>query len=86
MRFGSVRQAFGKRLIDQPVIRLKFADCFARVEAAQALLENITYQVNAARLPRKQSQRRADVQHDLQRAVGPAGRADRLAEGSSDEQ
>jgi alkylation response protein AidB-like acyl-CoA dehydrogenase len=41
--WANVRQAFGKRLIDQPSIRQDFAKMFADVEAAQAWLEQISY-------------------------------------------
>lgn len=41
----SQRKAFGKPLSSQAVIRSKIAGMIARTEAAQAWLENITYQM-----------------------------------------
>lgn len=40
------RKVFGKPLIAQPVIRHKLAQMFAKCEATQSWLENITYQMN----------------------------------------
>eukprot|EP00971_Amphidinium_carterae_P161428 3200952-Amphidinium_carterae.1 len=39
------RKAFGKRLIDQPVVRQKIAHSIAELEAVQNWYENITYQM-----------------------------------------
>ncbi|GAN04906.1 acyl-CoA dehydrogenase-like protein [Mucor ambiguus] len=39
------RKVFGKRLIDQPVIRNKLASMVAQLEAVESWLENITYQM-----------------------------------------
>mmetsp|Transcript_19679 Transcript_19679/g.47733 ORF Transcript_19679/g.47733 Transcript_19679/m.47733 type:complete len:511 (-) Transcript_19679:149-1681(-) len=39
------RKVFGKRLIDQPVIRFKLAQMAAEVEAVHSLLEDLTYQM-----------------------------------------
>ncbi|EIE91053.1 hypothetical protein G6F49_006953 [Rhizopus delemar] len=39
------RKVFGKRLIDQPVIRNKLAGMVAQLEAVENWLENITYQM-----------------------------------------
>ncbi|GAA5922485.1 hypothetical protein JCM1841_004926 [Sporobolomyces salmonicolor] len=44
-KWAHQRKAFGKPLIDQAVIRAKLAAMFMKVEAAQAYLENITYQM-----------------------------------------
>jgi len=44
-KWAHLRKVFGKPLISQPVIRLKFANMFAKCEALQAWLENITYQM-----------------------------------------
>lgn len=44
-KWAHQRKVFGKPLISQPVIRHKFAGMFARVEAGQAWLESITYQM-----------------------------------------
>ncbi|CAG9952852.1 unnamed protein product [Clonostachys rosea f. rosea IK726] len=49
------RLVFGKRLIDQPVIRLKLAKMISLVEANQAWLETITYQM--CHMPYKQQAR-----------------------------
>jgi len=43
--WAHVRKAFGKSLITQPVIRQKLAHMFAQVEANQAWLEHIGYQM-----------------------------------------
>ncbi|EGF77101.1 hypothetical protein BATDEDRAFT_91934 [Batrachochytrium dendrobatidis JAM81] len=45
-KWSHQRMVFGKRLIDQPVIRNKLAHMIAEVEATQNWLENITYQMN----------------------------------------
>ncbi|KAH6596573.1 hypothetical protein BASA61_003442, partial [Batrachochytrium salamandrivorans] len=45
-KWAHQRKVFGKRLIDQPVIRNKLAHMIAEVEATQNWLENITYQMN----------------------------------------
>ncbi|OZJ03889.1 hypothetical protein BZG36_03959 [Bifiguratus adelaidae] len=44
-KWANQRKIFGKRLIDQPVIRAKLAHMIANVEAIQNWLENITYQM-----------------------------------------
>ncbi|QDZ24412.1 acyl-CoA dehydrogenase [Chloropicon primus] len=40
------RKTFGKKLIEHPVIRLKIAEMARQVEATQAMLESLTYQMN----------------------------------------
>jgi alkylation response protein AidB-like acyl-CoA dehydrogenase/predicted heme/steroid binding protein len=45
-RWAIQRMAFGKRLIDQPVIRFKLAEMSAMVECLEAWLESITYQMD----------------------------------------
>ncbi|KAI1270622.1 acyl-CoA dehydrogenase/oxidase [Xylariaceae sp. FL1019] len=45
LKWSHQRLVFGKRLIDQPVIRQKLAKMIALVEANQAWLEQITYQM-----------------------------------------
>ncbi|CAK7274507.1 hypothetical protein SEPCBS57363_006200 [Sporothrix epigloea] len=45
LKWAHQRLVFGKRLIDQPVIRLKLAKMIALVESHQAWLETITYQM-----------------------------------------
>eukprot|EP01062_Namystynia_karyoxenos_P030533 TRINITY_DN227_c0_g1_i1.p1 TRINITY_DN227_c0_g1~~TRINITY_DN227_c0_g1_i1.p1 ORF type:complete len:526 (+),score=228.70 TRINITY_DN227_c0_g1_i1:104-1681(+) len=40
------RKAFGKTLIQQPVVRAKLAAMIAKTEAVQNWLENVTYQMN----------------------------------------
>jgi len=44
-KWAHQRKVFGKPLIEQPVVRAKFAEMFARVESGQAWLEQITYQM-----------------------------------------
>ncbi|RYP15671.1 hypothetical protein DL765_005565 [Monosporascus sp. GIB2] len=45
LKWAHQRLVFGKRLIDQPVIRQKLAKMIALVEANQSWLETITYQM-----------------------------------------
>ncbi|KAH0593127.1 hypothetical protein MHUMG1_09129 [Metarhizium humberi] len=45
LKWANQRLVFGKRLIDQPVIRNKLAKMIALVEANQSWLETITYQM-----------------------------------------
>ncbi|KAI9206338.1 acyl-CoA dehydrogenase/oxidase [Polychytrium aggregatum] len=45
-KWAHQRNVFGKKLIEQPVIRQKFAGMFAQVEGLQNWLENITFQMN----------------------------------------
>lgn len=45
LKWAHQRLVFGKRLIDQPVIRLKLAKLIALVETNQAWLESIIYQM-----------------------------------------
>ncbi len=45
LKWAHQRIVFGKRLIDQPVIRLKLAKMIALVESHQSWLETITYQM-----------------------------------------
>ncbi|PMD23956.1 acyl-CoA dehydrogenase-like protein [Hyaloscypha hepaticicola] len=52
MKWSNQRLVFGKRLIEQPVIRQKLAKMIAHCEANQAWLENITYQMTL--MPYKQ--------------------------------
>ena len=47
MRYSFKRETFGKLLIEHPVIRLKLAHMARQVEASHALMESITYQLNA---------------------------------------
>jgi alkylation response protein AidB-like acyl-CoA dehydrogenase len=44
-KWAHQRKVFGKRLIDQPVIRNKLAAMVAQLEACENWLENITYQM-----------------------------------------
>lgn len=44
-KWANQRQVFGRKLIEQPVIRNKLAQIVAGVEACQNWLENITYQM-----------------------------------------
>lgn len=45
LKWASQRYVFGKPLLSQAVIRWKFAQMIAKVEALQAWLENVTYQM-----------------------------------------
>src|SRR5437660_1737175 len=45
MKWANQRLVYGKKLMDQPVIRQKLAKMIAHCEADQAWLENITYQM-----------------------------------------
>jgi alkylation response protein AidB-like acyl-CoA dehydrogenase len=45
-RWAMQRKVFGKRLIEQPVIRFKLAQMTAGVESCQAWLDAITFQMN----------------------------------------
>jgi len=45
-RWAIQRKAFGKRLVDQPVIRYKLAEMSAMLECLEAWLESITYQMD----------------------------------------
>lgn len=62
LKWANQRLVFGKRLIDQPVIRQKLAKMIALVEANQAYLETITYQM--CHMPYKQQ---------AQHLAGPTG-------------
>lgn len=44
-KWATQRRAFGKRLIDQPVVRQKMAHMVAELEAVHSWLETITYQM-----------------------------------------
>jgi len=44
-KWAMQRKIFGKRLVDQPVIRFKLAQMAAEVEAVHSLLEDVTYQM-----------------------------------------
>ncbi|KAI8064447.1 acyl-CoA dehydrogenase/oxidase [Gongronella butleri] len=45
-KWANQRKVFGKRLIDQPVIRNKLASMISELEAVENWQENITYQMN----------------------------------------
>ncbi|KAH6668271.1 acyl-CoA dehydrogenase/oxidase [Halenospora varia] len=45
IKWANQRLVFGKKLIEQPVIRQKLAKMISHCEASQAYLENITYQM-----------------------------------------
>ncbi|KFA52181.1 hypothetical protein S40293_00463 [Stachybotrys chartarum IBT 40293] len=62
LKWANQRLVFGKRLIDQPVIRRKLAKMIALVEANQSWLETITYQM--CHMPYKQQ---------AQHLAGPIG-------------
>jgi len=46
LKWSNQRQVFGKKLVEQPVIRAKLAKMMCLVEAMQAWLEHITYQMS----------------------------------------
>ncbi|KAN0129166.1 acyl-coa dehydrogenase [Lactarius tabidus] len=46
LKWSQQRQAFGKPLSSQAVVRAKLAQMIARIESAQSWLENITHQMN----------------------------------------
>ena len=52
IKWSNQRLVFGKKLIEQPVIRQKLAKMISYCEANQAWLENITYQMTL--MPYKQ--------------------------------
>ncbi len=45
-KWAMQRQVFGKRLIDQPVIRMKIAEMAAEVESVHSMLEDVTFQMS----------------------------------------
>jgi len=45
LKYALQRTVFDKKLIEQPVIRAKFADMVMRVQCCQSQLENIAYQM-----------------------------------------
>lgn len=45
-KWANQRKVFGKRLIDQPVIRNKLAKMIASLESVHSWMENIAYQMN----------------------------------------
>jgi len=45
-KYAVKRKTFGKRLVDHPVIRMKFAHMARNIEATHAWLENVTHQMN----------------------------------------
>jgi len=51
-KWATQRMAFGKPLIEQPVLRMKLARMAGAVESAHALLESVTYQMD--RMPYKE--------------------------------
>ncbi|SCZ87423.1 BZ3500_MvSof-1268-A1-R1_Chr2-2g04889 [Microbotryum saponariae] len=44
-KWAHLRKVFGKPLIEQPVVRAKFALMLAKIEAGQTWLENLTFQM-----------------------------------------
>ncbi|KAH8918696.1 acyl-CoA dehydrogenase NM domain-like protein [Atractiella rhizophila] len=72
-KWAHLRKVFGKRLIDQPAIRQKFAHMFAKVEAGQSWLETITHQMcnmNYAQQSEFLAGPMAGLKHFLSRAGG----------------
>lgn len=45
MKWGLQREVFGKKLLQQPVIRFKLGQMVAEVEVVHSLLEDITFQM-----------------------------------------
>ncbi|CAO3652770.1 unnamed protein product [Mucor hiemalis] len=45
-KWANQRKVFGKRLIDQPVIRNKLAKMISKLESVHAWIENLTFQMN----------------------------------------
>merc|ERR1712217_1011349 len=45
VKWADQRKAFGKRLIDQPVVRSKLAHSIAELESVHNWYENVTYQM-----------------------------------------
>jgi len=45
MAWAQKREAFGQRLIDQPVVRYKFGNMAWQVEALQAWTEQVVYEL-----------------------------------------
>ena len=46
LKWANQRQVFGKRLLDQPVIRAKLGAMIAKNESCQAFADIITYQMD----------------------------------------
>ena len=62
LKWSVQREVFGKRLVDQPVIRQKLAKMISHIEANQAWLENITYQMT-----------RMSYKEQMKHLAGPIG-------------
>ena len=60
-RWAIQRKAFGKRLVDQPVIRYKLAEMSAAVECIESWLESITFQMNTMDMMEQYSQLSAPI-------------------------
>jgi len=50
IKFGRVRQTFGKRLVDHQVIRHKLAEMIMRIEGTHAFMEQIAYQYSRGKM------------------------------------
>ena len=48
VKWAHQRKAFGKKLIQRPVVRQKLAHSIAELESVQSWYENITYQCSMA--------------------------------------
>ncbi|KAJ1564354.1 hypothetical protein HK096_008389 [Nowakowskiella sp. JEL0078] len=59
LKWANQRKVFGKRLIEQPVIRFKLATMISQIEGIENWLENITYQMTQIRDYKEQSRRLA---------------------------
>lgn len=65
-RYAMKREAFGKPLIEQPVVRKRIADMSRRIEASHAWIESVVYQFQ--KLPKKVAQTRLSGQCALLKA------------------
>jgi alkylation response protein AidB-like acyl-CoA dehydrogenase len=73
-KWAHQRKVFGKALIEQPVIRAKFASMFAKIEATQALLEHISESTSTLPIPGS-SIRNLDIAKGSSRAHAGQNRA-----------
>lgn len=74
LKWSQQRQAFGKPLNAQAVVRAKLAQMIARVESAHSWLENVTHQMNNMSYA-EQSDKLAGTIALLKQYVTSAGRA-----------
>jgi alkylation response protein AidB-like acyl-CoA dehydrogenase len=60
-RWSIQRKAFGRRLIDQPVIRYKLAEMSAAIESLEAWTDSITYQMSNMEYSRQATELAAPI-------------------------